>query len=276
MRELYRKVGISRQAHHQAVKRQRSSYLAQFTLVNEVINIRRNHPRMGLRKIYYLVQPEGVGRDQFEQLMAKKGLKLTKTKNYRRTTFSQQYHIYPNLISSRVVERANQVWVSDITYYQSQSRFYYLTFITDVYTRKIVGWAVSDTLHAKANVEALGRALKEATSSLHGLIHHSDRGIQYIATEYVKILKENNIQISMGNKAWENAHAERINGIIKNEYLEERANMNMNQLTKKVENAVNLYNNERPHWRLPNFLSPKAFERANAQNKVNYTVKINY
>ncbi len=80
----------------------------------------------------------------------------------------------------------------------------------------------------------------------------------------------------MGNKAWENAHAERINGIIKNEYLEERGEMNVDQLTKKVENAVTLYNNERPHWRLPNYLSPKAFERANEQNKVNYTLKINY
>ncbi len=164
MRELYKQVGISRQAHHQAVQRQRSVYLAQFALANEVINIRKDHPRMGLRKIYHLVKPKGVGRDQFEQIMAEKGLKLTKTKNYRRTTFSQQYHIYPNLISSRTVERANQVWVSDITYYQSQARFYYLTFITDVYTRKIVGWAVSDRLQAKANAEALSRALKGATS----------------------------------------------------------------------------------------------------------------
>lgn len=276
MSALYQQVGISRQAHFKNAQRKEKRQLLQEELVRKVRTIRQIHPRMGLRKLYHLINPEGIGRDQFERLMADCGLKLKKKRNYVRTTYPERFHKYSNLISGMEVKKKNQVWVSDITYFQGRSRYYYLTFILDVYTRKIVGWSTSNQLTHHSNVEALLKAINQSKGSLAGLIHHSDRGTQYLSKPYIQLLESKGIKVSIGNKAWENAHAERINGTIKGEYLSKRSRLGLQGLQKEVDRSVHLYNSERPHWNLPGIISPVSFERIIDKSKLNYKVKINY
>ena len=153
--------------------------------------------------------------------------------------------------------------------------------ILDVYSRKVVGWHVSDRLKAEGNMKALNMALKgHKQGSLKGLIHHSDRGSQYIYHGYTKLLDKHGITISMGNKAWENAHAERINGILKNEYIEENDFSNLAELIRVTRKSVSLYNEERPHWNLPSRFSPTEFENSlrgvPPGGKPSYQVDIKY
>lgn len=275
MNALYSSLGITRQSHFQQLSRDRNRFSYEQYLLKCAKEIRSMHPRMGLRKIHHLLKPE-IGRDRFESLMKLHGLQLKKVRNYMRTTYSSKYDIFPNLISGMVLTHSNQVWVSDITYYRSYDRFYYLALILDVYTRKVVGWHVSNTLSAESNVMALRMALKKEKGCLRTLIHHSDRGSQYSSNNYIQLLKQYKIRVSMGNKAWENAHAERLNGILKQEYLFEGQNVDINKLTKEVGRIIKIYNQQRPHWGLPNMLNPASFERLQEKDTLNYKVKINY
>ena len=260
MKDLYSIEGISKQSHHKAVCRKQWLEEVEQTIISSVESLREDHPRMGAKKLYKLLQPDGIGRDRFIQLLMNNGYRTTRVRNYTRTTYAGKYH-YPNLISGKVLTGVKQLWVSDITFIWVGQRWHYLTFITDVYSRKIVGYAVDKHLHAQANIRALKMALKNTQcESLKGLIHHSDRGSQYIHKEYLKMLKERGIEVSMGNKAWENAHAERINGIIKNEYLNPMLIKDFEDLKKKVKKVVSLYNKERPHGTLLNQLSPEKYE----------------
>lgn len=261
MKDLYFLEGISKQSHHKAVRRKRWLEETEQSILSCVESLRKDHPRMGAKKLYKLLQPDGIGRDRFIQLLMDNGYASKRVRNYTRTTYSGKYH-YSNLISGKVLTGVNQLWVSDITFIWVGQRWHYLTFIMDVYSRKIVGYAVDKHLHAQANIRALKMALANAKEeSIKGLIHHSDRGSQYIHKEYLQILKQHGIEVSMGNKAWENAHAERINGIIKNEYLNPMSIMDFEDLKRKVKKVVSLYNNERPHGTLMNKLSPEKYER---------------
>lgn len=252
--------GISKQGHHKAITRQRWLYEVEQSILQSVDYLRAEHPRMGAKKLYKLLKPDGVGRDKFIQLLMDHGYRVRRSRNYMRTTYSGKY-FYPNLISGKVLTDVNQVWVSDITFFWLDQRWYYLTFITDVYSRKIVGYAIDKHLHAQANIRALTMAISNAKSRcLKGLIHHSDRGSQYIHKGYLKLLKQNQVEVSMGNKAWENAHAERINGIIKNEYLNAMNIKDYTDLIKKTKHVVELYNQKRPHGSLINQLSPEKYE----------------
>jgi transposase InsO family protein len=228
--------------------------------LSRVDDLRKEHPRMGAKKLYALLQPEGIGRDKFIELLMDNGYGVRRSRNYMKTTYPGPHH-YPNLISGKKLTGVNQLWVSDITFIWVKQRWYYLTFITDVYSRRIVGYAIDRYLHAQANIRALKKAIKNTRrNSLKGLIHHSDRGSQYIHKEYIKLLNDTDIQISMGNKAWENAHAERINGIIKNEYLHPLKVSSFEDLKVKTRKVVNLYNQKRPHGKLVNMFSPIKFE----------------
>ena len=260
MKDLYSIEKISKQSHHKAVCRKQWLEEVEQTLLSSVESLREDHPRMGAKKLYKLLQPDGIGRDRFIQLLMNNGYGAKRVRNYTRTTYSGKYH-YPNLISGKVLTGVNQLWVSDITFIWVDQRWHYLTFITDVYSRKIIGYAVDKHLHAQANIRALKMVFKNTKGqSLKGLIHHSDRGSQYIHREYLKMLKERGIEVSMGNKAWENAHAERINGIIKNEYLNPMLIKDFEDLKRKVKKVVSLYNKERPHGNLLNQLSPEKYE----------------
>jgi putative transposase len=260
MEDFYAMQGISKQGHHKAITRQRWLYEVEQSILQSVDYLRAEHPRMGAKKLYKLLKPDGVGRDKFIQLLMDHGYRVRRSRNYMRTTYSGKY-FYPNLISGKVLTDVNQVWVSDITFFWLDQRWYYLTFITDVYSRKIVGYAIDKHLHAQANIRALTMAISNAKSRcLKGLIHHSDRGSQYIHKGYLKLLKQNQVEVSMGNKAWENAHAERINGIIKNEYLNAMNIKDYTDLIKKTKHVVELYNQKRPHGSLINQLSPEKYE----------------
>ena len=154
----------------------------------------------------------------------------------------------------------NNLWVSDITYFRLGDAFYYLTFIEDVYSRRILGSIAYPTLQARANLYALKTALEiRNIPSYANLIHHSDRGVQYTSNEYVNALERRSIKISMCDSVYENTHIERVNGIIKNEYLHHWTIDDFSTLKQKLKLAVYLYNNERPHWNLGK-MTPVGFE----------------
>ena len=278
MEKLYRIAGISRQAHYKAISRAKASQILFNEVNGRVEEIRQKHPRMGLKKVYHLLADCPVGRDKFIDWMMKAGHGVPPIRSFTRTTFSLKHIRFENLLSGKEFTGVNQAWVSDITYVRVGNRFYYLSLILDVFTRQIVGWAISDSLTVEGSLQALKMAItKLPRGKKKNLIHHSDRGTQYGSKEYQKLLSDNGIRISMGNKAWENAHAERINGILKQEYLDyylDKRTSNINQQIKKV---IYLYNQERPHGSLPGLKTPNGFNTDQIDNsKKNYTVKINY
>lgn len=263
MKEIYHMLEVTRQNVSQCLRRAEVKAQAAEMVVNLAKGIRKEHGRMGCRKMYWKAFMDfPLGRDQCEEILLSKGFRLEYPRNYRRTTYSIGKLYYPNRIEGLAVEGINQVWQTDITYFEVGDRFYYLVFIVDVYSRRIVGWSVDHSLWAQANIRALGKAIRlRGDGNLKGLIHHSDRGGQYIDREYISRLEQQQIQPSMCQFAWQNAYCERVNGIIKNEYLRCYKISNMVELQKMVGRAVYLYNFERPHWKLPNKLAPVEFER---------------
>ena len=225
-------------------------------LIAEAEALRKEHPGCGVEKMYHVLRPSFIGRDQFIEVMMDVGFRLKKSKNFKRTTYATKIY-YPNLVKGIGISAPSTVWQSDITYIRLGERFYYAVFIIDVYTKKIVGYKLSSHMRAIANVEALAMALRVHTAPT---IHHSDRGSQYVCAEYIKLLTDNNTQISMGLKAQENAYAERINKTIKEEYLDLWKTGSYRQLKKQMFKAVNHYNNNRPHNHLRR-LTPVEFEK---------------
>ena len=190
-----------------------------------------------------------MGRDGLYDLLRKEKLLVSKRRNFTRTT--QSYHrfrTYQNLIRDLKITRPNQVFVSDITYIDTLEGFCYLALITDVYSRKIVGYELSKSLGIEFCIKALKMALK-GVSKPDMLIHHSDRGIQYCSQAYVKLLKGNKVKISMTEKdhVYENAIAERVNGILKNEFLLGERLRSFNIAKKMVPETIKIYNEQRPH-----------------------------
>lgn len=246
LNELYRIVGVSKQAVQQARKRQESFDRELFELVSLADQLKEEHPGCGVEKMYYTLKPSWMGRDKFCEVFLELGYGVQRVRNYHRTTFRGELY-YPNLIEGMSVSRAFQVIQSDITYFSLGREHYYLVFIIDVYTRLIVGYAASDHMRTEANSGALKMALEVMEYQPWGIIHHSDRGSQYGSHEYTQQLVENKIHISMGVVAWENAYAERVNGIIKNEYLKRWEIKDFKDLTRKVAKAVNHYNEKRMH-----------------------------
>jgi putative transposase len=243
---LYRAVGVSKQAVHQAKSRQVAFDLELAELVALADLLKAEHPGCGVEKMYYTLKPETMGRDTFCELFMGLGYGVQRVKNYQRTTY-RGAKIYPNLIEGMAVSRSFQVIQSDITYFYLNQRHYYLVFIIDVYTKLIVGYAVNEHLRAQANLSALKQALKLMNYPTWGLIHHSDRGAQYSSTAYTQCLSKHHIHISMGTLAYQNAYAERINGIIKNEYLKRWVIKDYKDLKSKLSKAVKHYNMKRKH-----------------------------
>jgi transposase InsO family protein len=193
-----------------------------------------------------------VGRDTlFKTLRKHQMLTLRKKTSARTTNSHHRFYKYNNCIKDLEVTRANQVWVSDITYIRTVKGFCYLALITDVYSRKIVGYDLSDSLELKGCVRALNKAIYQA-KNINGLIHHSDRGIQYCSNVYTQILKKNKINISMTeeNHCYENAIAERLNGILKDEFYLDQTFDNVAHAKRAAKNAINLYNEIRLHLSL--------------------------
>ncbi len=185
--------------------------------------------------------------------MLRKHNMLTLRKKYssRTTNALHRFYKYKNIIKDVMINRPNQVWVSDITYIRTVKGFCYLALITDMCSRKIIGYDLSDSLELSGCVRALKKALYQA-KSIDGLIHHSDRGIQYCSNQYTQILKKNNIKISMTeeNHCYENAIAERVNGILKDEFYLDQTFDNVAHTRRATKNAINLYNEIRLHLSL--------------------------
>lgn len=255
MNQLYPTIGISKQAVYQYAKRQAifDSQISQ--LILEADDLRLAHPGCGVEKMYEILRPEFIGRDRFIESMMGLGYRIKKVKNYKRTTiFGTKY--YPNLIKGLPVNAPNTLWQSDITYLPLNGKHYYAVFIIDVYTKKIVGYQVSDNMRAQANLKALQMALRDNQAPI---IHHSDRGSQYTYGQYIDLLKANNTKISMALSGLDNAYAERINRTIKEEYLSYWQPKTFYQLKQCVKKAVINYNQRRVHKHLPK-MSPNIFE----------------
>jgi transposase InsO family protein len=260
--------GISRQAYYQHEWSLSEEVFQGSLVLEEIKAIRERHHRIGVRKLQELVRPfmeeHGIkmGRDALFDLLSMHGMLVRRRKRQVKTTQSHHWlKKYPNLIIDFIPSKPNELWVSDITYWKIEETPVYLSLITDAYSRKIVGYHLSENLHAEQTIKALKMALCELKrqSAMDGqLIHHSDRGVQYCSTSYVNLLQKKHIQISMTQNGdpLENAIAERVNGIIKDEYLFDYQCANIKDARKKLSLAVLLYNTERPHSSIGN-LTPE-------------------
>jgi len=261
-----RLLGVTRQALYQHEWYNEELNIEAELIIQQVINIRKRHPIIGTRKLYLMLQlfllehQIKIGRDKLFDLLA--AYKLLVRRRKRRISTTQSYHRfhkYPNLIREMEITGINQLWVSDITYYKAMGKFAYLSFITDAYSHKIIGYHVAQTLETIHSLKALEMAIKSAGGLNHKIIHHSDRGIQYCSDGYVKLLQDNGILISMTENGdpLENAIAERANGIIKDEYLTHYQYKTINEIEEKLIEVVAFYNNERPHMSCSMFTPEK-------------------
>ena len=249
--------GISRQAHYQQRQRDEAQQKQEELVLEMVRNKRRKHPRMGARKLLHELQEAmrkaGVkmGRDRFFDLLRRAGLLVRPRRRGRRTTWPGSWRC-ENLLPETLIERANQVWVGDITYIETEVGFGYLSLVTDAYSRFIVGYDFSTSLAVEGAQAALTMAITRAGGETAGLIHHSDRGIQYTCNAYRQELADHRILCSMGQtgNCYDNALAERVNGILKQEYALGDRFTSFPQAARAVEEAIWLYNHERPHLSL--------------------------
>ena len=252
-------MSISKQAIYQARKRQLNFDTELMDLITQADILREEHPGCGVEKMYKTLKPQHLGRDKFCEFFMDLVYRIRTIKNYRRTTIPTHLN-YPNLIEGMMVTRPCQVLQSDITYFDIEGVFYYLVFIIDVYTREILGYNVSNNMRKESNIKALKMALKQVNpSEAKEMIHHSDRGSQYGSTAYKRILRDAGIKLSMGMKAQDNAFAERVNGTIKNEYLNLWHINNLRNLQVKTKKAVEHYNTKRQHDNLKG-KTPKEFK----------------
>ena len=258
--------GKTRQAYYRHLNYKYVEMATEEIVLSLVYEYRSAMGRIGCRKLQHLINgrlPEDmkVGRDALYSLLERNSLLHKRRHKSVRTTWSNHWmHKYPNLITGVIPTASNQIWVSDITYIETvNDGFMYLHLVTDLYSRKIMGWCLSPTLHAEYTLKALEMAIRNAGCSLTGLIHHSDRGCQYCCERYVSLLKSSGILISMTQSGdpLENAVAERVNGIIKNEWLMHENIMDGNIALKRISEIVNIYNNIRPHTSL-NYLTPES------------------
>jgi transposase InsO family protein len=268
--------GISRQAYYQHTWEAISTTIEDEMIIQQVKYIRMNHRRIGTRKLYEMLQSFllehqiKIGRDALFDLLSTNHLLVRRRRRRIQTTNS--YHRlrkYPNLIKEMKPTAKNQIWVSDITYWKLKEGHVYISFITDAYSHKIVGYHLGETMETGESIQALQMALSALGAESHQrLIHHSDRGFQYCSNQYVKMLTENGISISMTEKGdpLENAMAERINGIIKEEYLDNYDIEVVQQARELLQHSVILYNTERPHMSLGNF-TPEEIHQSNEITK---------
>jgi transposase InsO family protein len=256
MEKLCRLFGHSRQAYYQNQKYDHQQSLNEEIILEMVRDKRKLMSRIGARKLLEMIIPglqrQGleVGRDAFFDLLRGHGLLIRRRRRRVITTYSRHWlKKYPNLIKDLVIDRPNQVWVSDITYIETDQGFMYLFLITDAYSRKILGYYLSEDLKTSGAIKALEMAIANSLYSLHELIHHSDRGIQYCSGDYVELLQKNHVQISMTAKGdpLENAIAERVNGILKDEWIHHTHYATKTQARLHLDEIIPIYNNIRPH-----------------------------
>ena len=267
-----RQLGYSKQAYYQSLCRQKTRNDPRQQVKGQVLSVRHLLPQLGTRKLYQLLEEDfkrqgiKVGRDKLFRLLREESLLVARKRKYVRTTDSRGWmRQYPDLAKGLEPARPEQLWVADITYLSTQQGYGYLHLITDAYSKRIMGYTLSDHMGASATVQALAMALRDRRYS-SALIHHSDRGLQYCSKEYTSLLKERNISISMTQTGspYDNAVAERINGILKQEFGLDEPFETIWQAKRQVDQSVRLYNTYRPH--LSNgYLTP---EQMHGQHKI--------
>lgn len=249
---------LHRDAYYKFKIRKKNQTAVSSQVIELVKEERIVQPRVGTRKLYEVLQGSfeasglKIGRDKLFDILREHDMLVKRKKASCKTTDSyHRFHKYKNLVKHLIVKAPNQVWVSDITYIRTIKGFCYLAIITDMYSRKIVGYDISDSLELAGCLRALKLALRTAHPAA-GLIHHSDRGIQYCSNQYVDQLKKRNFRISMTeeNHCYENAIAERVNGILKDEFYLDQCFFNTKSACSATHNAVNIYNNKRLHLSL--------------------------
>ena len=264
-------LGISRQAIYQAENRFRAKQTIYDQVITLVHHIRCKMPRLGTRKLYYLLKDSfisqgiKIGRDALFDLLRSRHLLVTRLKSYTKTTNSKHWlKKHPNLYSGMPLTQPEQAFVSDITYLKTRTGTHYLSLVTDAYSRKIMGYHLSNDMMSENVVKAMEMAVDNRMTD-HAAIHHSDRGLQYASDLYQKTLKSAGIKPSMteGYDCYQNALAERINGILKQEFFVHPCNT-FKELKKQVKESIAIYNEKRPHLMLnmqtPNEVHKKACE----------------
>lgn len=257
--------GVSRQAYYEAKAHETKTSIAHMIVLTLVKDLRNTIPMIGTRKLLFMLTGElenhsiKMGRDQLFDLLRFHGLLMRRRKRMVKTTNSHHWlKKYPNLTKELLLESPEQLWVSDITYIRTLQGFSYLSLITDAYSRKIVGYSLFQTLETTGPLEALVMAIagRERITPFI-LVHHSDRGVQYCCSEYVEILTAQKIAISMtqSGSPYENALAERVNGIIKNDFYPKRVYQNHQEASRAIDKIIKAYNELRPHSSV-NYLTP--------------------
>lgn len=250
--------GLHRDAYYKYKKRHAARLAVEKQVIDLVKHERIEQPRVGTRKLLMTLHITfnllglKVGRDELYRILRKYDMLVGRKKTSCKTTDSyHHFHKYNNLIKDLEITRPNQVWVSDITYIRTYNGFCYLALITDLYSRKIVGYDISNSLELAGCLRALKTALARIKPA-GDLIHHSDRGVQYCSNEYVKILNGKDIKISMTeeNHCYENAIAERVNGILKDEFYLDQSFAGLKEAKRAAKNAINIYNTKRLHLSL--------------------------
>ena len=247
--------GLNRQVYYRSTKRSKASRKKAEQVIELVENIRIKMPKLGGRKLYFLLSEPlkelKIGRDKFFNILRANHLLIIPKRSYHVTTNSHhRFRKHKNLVSDYQVTKPNQVWVADITYIGNRKNPSYLSLITDAYSKKIVGHHVAENLTTEGSLLALKKAINTTELKELSLIHHSDRGLQYCSDEYQKNLEKNNIKCSMTQNSdpYENAVAERINGILKQEFNIDKFDVETKIKRKIVEESIEIYNELRPHF----------------------------
>ncbi len=247
--------GIDRQVYYRSLQKKIKKRNKASMVVAMVEGIRAAMPRIGTRKLYYMLGDKlkalSVGRDKFFDILRANHLLIVPKRTYHVTTNSHhRFRKHHNLILNLEVNRPEQVWVSDITYIGKREKPCYLSLVTDTYSKRIMGYYVADNLNTESSLRALEMALKKRKNKHLELTHHSDRGIQYCADDYQICLSKNKVRCSMTQNSdpYENAVAERINGILKQEFMIDSYHQDLEIMRKIIKESVEIYNNERPHY----------------------------
>ena len=258
--------GRSKQAFYQHHRKADENRIDKERILLHIREIRDNIPGCGVRKIHEMLrryhQPCHIGRDRLFDLLREEGMLIRKRKRKKRTTYSDHHmRVYPNAVTDVIPVHPNEIWVSDITYLQYLDKDYYLFLVTDAYSHKIVGWTLSDNMRVNNAVQALRMALRQRKDKNH-LIHHSDRGSQYASYKYMRLLKRNGIMPSMTENGdpRENAIAERVNGILKEEFFK-YMQLTENNIDKEIANAITNYNTRRIHYSI-GLMTPEEAHRS--------------
>lgn len=247
--------GVDRQVYYRRIKRKVIKESKAIQAVLLVMDIRKCMPRLGTKKSYLLLldelKPMKIGRDKLFDILRANHLLIQPKRSYHITTNSHhRFRKHHNKILDLEINRPDQVWVSDITYIGKRDKPCYLSIVTDAYSKKIVGYYVANNMNTQSSVIALKMAIQQRKNKEVPLIHHSDRGLQYCANDYQNILSKNGILPSMTQNSdpYENAVAERINGILKQEFMIDKYNLDLKIMKKIVKESVDIYNELRPHY----------------------------